>query len=85
MANVEVKIDWREVSRAVAPVIRAQAEQIRDRAGVRRGYGYSMVEHGFPARSNAPRAHAIVYTGSYRAVVDNAHHNRILKAAGGGL
>ena len=87
MAKVKLNLDgFREVRRSAAPIVTEQAEGVAARANsmhVTKGASYEAV----PARDTEVGCVALVTTGhgsqqAVKAMVDNAHHNTLLKAMG---
>lgn len=81
--KVILKLDYRELDKKLAPVIKDKCETIVQNAGPELGYDYNVEEWAFPGKLDVPRTHGLVFTGSYEAIADNARHNTLLKAAGG--
>jgi hypothetical protein len=79
MARAKVVINWDQVDAAVAEQIESISWRIANECGPH--YGYSVKKYAFPGRQNRPRTHGLIFTDDTAGRVDNARHNRILKAA----
>jgi hypothetical protein len=81
--KVILDLDFSELDAALAPTIKEKCEIIKENAGPEYGYDFNIEEWAYPGKRDAPRTHGLVYTGTYKAIADNARHNTLLKAAGG--